>query len=334
MNKIIILLLIFIILFISYVYNKKQEEKFSEGNSNLENIIHFIDKNYLKITDEGEIAVQKSDTELLPITISNGSVKIGNNYNFNPNGDIKIISSENQNINIEDFIYGTDGSKQGMFNIGIDKNNNIISGSRKINSEETNLFNIIDNKNYFKVTRIILKKEPTPTKYPYNILNSLVTYPLHIAGIKFKDINDKDINYSNYETKFNNMTQTKTTKNSIFSTGSTTHTGAELTNINLYNESNKDNFTGIGLDASGTQSYEFIFTQPTIVKTISITNRKDSHQSALLYSTLFLYGKDGNNKEILLKTISLNNTDKNPHYEPGKFFSENMNTPLTINLYP
>ena len=89
MNKIIIiiLILILIILYFTYRYDKKNIEKFGEADTNVQNVVSFLANNYLKVTNDGGVAIQTQDKELLPITISEGSVKLGDKLSFNPTSE-------------------------------------------------------------------------------------------------------------------------------------------------------------------------------------------------------------------------------------------------------
>ena len=86
------------------------------------------------------------------------------------------------------------------------------------------------------------------------------------------------------------------------------------------------------------QSYTFNFTTPQLIKNIIITNRMDGSYNSINYSTLLIHGKS-NGKEILLKTISLNAFENNPHYTKGSFFNPIVDALppiriLDVNLYP
>ena len=477
MNKliIIIIILIGIIMYFTYRYDKKNIEGFPEANTNVQNVISFLARNYLKVTNDGGIAIQDVDKNVLPITVNNGLVQLGDKFSFDPSGnetkcgdfnlkkDGKLIGINSKlevdpsgNVIIDDFIYNKGGiltrkdnsfkvdqsgnldfgeykfgqgrlerkdgklkvdstgnldfgdfkfeqgqlerkdgklkvdpsgvitvDPSGNINIGdivyradgsinnpragyeIDKNNKVKINNSDILDNE--LFKLVDNIPYFKVSKIVLQKVGNPSLtlndyqtqlFPsttttagtqcthkqlyvwnyttscskeasvplYNYYNDLSKYPLHIAGIQFKDIQNNLIQpQNNYTLVTTNMVYNHNPSNAISS--------SSLSAINLFNESDSSNFTGVGT-GSNRHAYEFNFTQPQLIKNITITNRKDSNQNCINYSTLLIYGKV-NNTETLLKTISLNGFDQNPHYNRGNFFTNGSGLQrLQVNLYP
>ena len=173
---------------------------------------------------------------------------------------------------------------------------------------------------------------------------NLLKHPLHIAGIQFKDISGNDIKpyrtndgwvtkIANYTLSIKNMEQ---------------GWGSDITTSSFEDVSKVIKFVGKGNNHME-QSYTFNFTTPQLIKNIIITNRKDTfyntitqrvegYYNSINYSTLLIYGKS-NGKEILLKTISLNAFENNPHYTKGSFFNPIVDALppiriLDVNLYP
>jgi len=514
MNKIIIIIiiLILIVLYFTYRYDKKNIERFNEADINVNNVVAFLASNYLKITQDGGIAIQSKNNSILPIKVEKGLVKLGDKFSFDPsnnktqcgdfsikndgnfigvknnfeidpsgnlefgdfkfeNGNIKktdgsINVDSSGNLEFGNFLYDTmgrlerkDGSLKvdslgnleigdfkfekgnikktdGKLNIdpsgnlefgnflydtmgnlkskddkikvdslgnlefgdfkfekgnikktdgklNIDPSGNLEFGNFlydtignlkskddniKVNSlgnlefgdfkfEKGNLErkdgsikvyskgysefgnfvydksgrlqrkdgNLVDNElcttvnnlPYFKVSKIILRKDHIDISQ--NIYHNLSLYPLHIAGIQFIDVNNKAIE------PYDSLTQrgyyTLSTINMEQGVGSVINTK------NLFDVSG-NNFVGKGILNQKTHVYEFIFSTPQLIKNIIITNRKDGWQDAINYSTLLIYGNKVNNNEILLKTISLNDFDQNPHYSKGNFFIKDVTTSI------
>jgi hypothetical protein len=341
MNKyIIIIILILIILYL--VHAKKNKEKFTESSINIDGLTKLLLNNKIGITDSsGNITINSQ-----PITLdSSGNIAIGkyiykSDYSIlDKTSNRNINTDPSGNITIDDITYNVDSS---LSNTNINKNVNIYQYVTKVvlqkihnNGTDTNVVDI-NSQQYFPVFRDVVSKQLLcstrggPVSFNNaNYYNDLIKYPLNISGLKFQDINNVDISFNKYTT---------TPKNLMVHTTSP----IEITSENLYNNINGTNkFIGYSNNTPAPingdiHSYTFTFTQPQLIKNIVIANRRDGFQNALNNTTLLIYGKNSNNTEVLLKSISLNNFDTNPYYIANNFFTKSTTAPapLTVNLYP
>ncbi len=350
MNKyIIIIILILIIIFL--VHAKKNKEKYTEGQININTLINLLTSNKISILDNKDIVIMQNNG--VPITTDpSGNITINSkpistdlcgNVIINKSRPIYVDNSGN--IIVGDIIINNDNSlsNKSMDNINI---YNYVTKIvlQKIHNDDTNQ-NIVDKSsiNYLSCPNgntlkcgafstydcgVAVNVNTSNMKYS-NYYNDLIKYPLAISGIKFQDINEEDINFDYYTTTVKNLTQS---------------TSIEITSENLYTNliNSTKNFVGYSITTpvpvnGDIHSYTFTFIEPQLIKNIVIANRKDGFQNALNYATLLIYGKKLN-QEVLLKSISLNNFDNNPYYTPGTFFTKSTITttqePLTVNLYP
>jgi len=355
MNKIlIIIILIIIVLYFTYRYDKKNIERFCEANINNNNIFKILAEYPLTVTKDGVITIKSEDESRLPIKLEMDLLKLGENFSFNlynnetrcGNFSVKkdgtFIGVKNNfkvdpsgNLDFDKFIYKQGNLEKKDGSIKVDSIGNIVV--------DNELFRIVDNIPYFKVSKIILQKYNSVETYIEGFLN-LLKHPLHIAGIQFKDISGNDIKpyrtndgwvtkIANYTLSIKNMEQ---------------GWGSDITTSSFEDVSKVIKFVGKGNNHME-QSYTFNFTTPQLIKNIIITNRKDTfyntitqrvegYYNSINYSTLLIYGKS-NGKEILLKTISLNAFENNPHYTKGSFFNPIVDALppiriLDVNLYP
>jgi hypothetical protein len=182
--------------------------------------------------------------------------------------------------------------------------------------------------------------------YLYNNCSGLTTYlfsnkyltsqyPLSIAGIQFTDFNNNDILPENYITTFTNMTETP-----VAITSQNLYNNFIPTNTTLKTSQYPQIGTPTNIYSQIENSYIFTFKQPKILKSVRIKNKTNGSQYNLNYSNLYIYGYDGlnPNQEKLIKVISLNNFEPNPHYTiPTNFFINTLSTsvqadPMTVNI--
>ncbi len=375
MNKyiIIIILILIIIYLVHSKKNKINEEKFSEAKATTDFLTKLLWNSKISILDENKVSIMQ-DTGIPIVTNLSGNITIDSQ---------PITTDSNGNITVGNYTHMSNLSildKTSNRNINTDSSGNITVGDITYNANNT-LSNTNMNKNvniYHYVTKVVLQKihnisttdntlvdnnltyiwgmggfilAPgiTPTYYP-NYYNDLTKYPLNISGLKFQDINNVDISFNKYTTSSNNLIA---------------HSASPIpiTSENLYNNMNGTNiFIGYSNNTPAPvngdiHSYTFTFTQPQLIKKIIIANRKDGYQNGLNNATLLIYGKNSTGKEVLLKSIHLNNFETNPYYTPGTFFTKSITTPapqggdvrysndylprsttpqqpLTVNLYP
>ncbi len=295
------------------------------------------------------------------ITFNDYNINLNNN--FLNKSDNTVTNDADGNMKCGNYEYSvTDGSKIKINNVNYNINDKSISNNAVY-------IDPVTKKQYFYITKIVLKKTHT---YDYNLkngasafnaniysksfftgtcslsyfldhnhYNNLGLYPLHISGIKFKDNNNIDILPNNYITSTINIDSPATP-----TTTTTTPSYSDIpTSENLYYNLNTPYFDYIGSGSSiinllttvfFEHVYTFTFTLPKIVNTVYLGNRSTCCQNKLNYATLYIYGIDPiSQSEKLLKTISINNFDKNTHYTvPTNFFinSTTRPQPLIINI--
>ncbi len=363
MNKyIIIIILILIILLL--VYTKKNKDKFTESNNNIDALTKLLMKNKIRITEENKVSIMQNTN--IPIIVDlSGNINMGSqqittdSYGNINIGDYKLISDfsildktsnrnistdSSGNITVGDITYNANDT---LSNANINKNLNIYQYVSKVvlqkihnDGTDSNIVDLIERNYCISDAYYLNKHRCTATLYSFapavpvslnnaNYYNDLTKYPLNISGLKFQDINNVDISFNKYITTSNKLIA---------------HSASpiEITSENLYNNINGTNiFIGYSNNSPAPvngdiHSYTFTFTQPQLIKNIIIANRRDGFQNALNNASLLIYGKNSTGTDVLLKYISLNHFDLNPYYTANNFFIKSTTAPgpLTVNLYP
>ncbi len=329
----------------NFIYD--EENKFQ-----LNDVLFNIDSNNNIIFDE----YIYDPANYLKTNKNNFAIDLKNNIIATPN--YKLDAKNNILYGNNNFIIDKNNIKCGLYD-----SNKIIVGSEEyiigdnLTDKNNNIVINSDGKTYYYITKIILSKFINPTVttsnsesnsafYPTSLCSSVTTYlwsnkfltsryPLTIAGLRFTDTNNNYILPVNYFTTSINMTETP----------------VAITSENLYNNFTPTDATlkttqypqiGLSINNVNPTDYAYVFTfkEPKIVKSVQIKNITKPGQFYLNYSNLYVYGFDSlnPNQEKLIKVISLNNFEPNPHYTiPTNFFINILPTvvqadPMIVNI--